>query len=440
MYELTGRRQLVIGLGNSLDKVIQQRFVSATSPYRMRAHNGVLSLAAGGSGYELLIPASGSNPAVRVPIDFEAQPIPLTGGIHGAEQGPAQYKLTRDSSGWRAKIEVNETLHRRDAPFIIGHELDEIAFIVRANPPDDAAILAEGRASLFKPSSTSTNVTAHDRAAARELGAVWQDLQHPPSGTDSAGMTKRQARLSRMLDAMGLRESTNFFDKLRVLRFEGVKDILLKQIGVPGERDRYLASPQFRILQAILPALKSRGSMVHEELISHLLIPVDRGRRAFLGDGINGGHHDKLLHEFVNSHPQIVIVKEAQKVARGIIYRQYSQYRWEGSGAKPAPHDSRYPSPGDAALGRYDSDWALAKQGRVPLPKTTFSSLQDFLLALDEAWLGWFGANSVLALLGVANQFTYFSTYTGIQVTGFFDYIPPDQFLLTTAFVEASWF
>jgi hypothetical protein len=66
--------------------------------------------------------------------------------------------------------------------------------------------------------------------------------------------------------------------------------------------------------------------------------------------------------------------------------------------------------------------------------------LQDFLPAVDEAWLRWYGANSVLAPVGVTNQFTYFSTFVGIQVTGFFDYIPLDQFLVTTAFVEASWF
>jgi hypothetical protein len=41
------------------------------------------------------------------------------------------------------------------SPFIIGHELDEIALIVRQEPTDDAAILAEGQASLFKVGSTS---------------------------------------------------------------------------------------------------------------------------------------------------------------------------------------------------------------------------------------------------------------------------------------------
>ncbi|MGB0386096.1 MAG: hypothetical protein ACPGWR_14915 [Ardenticatenaceae bacterium] len=439
VYELTPRRQLVIGLGNSLDNTIQQRFVSPTSPYRIRAHNAELHVVAAG-GYELLIPASGTEPAVRVPIEFYARATPMSGGIHGVEQGPAQYKLTRDSSGWRAQIEINETLHRRDVPFTIGHELDEIALIVRTNPADDAVILAEAEASLFKPSSTSSKITAHDRAAARELGTVWQDLQQPPSGTTASGITKRQKRLERMLDAMGLLESTHIFDKLRVLRSEGATDILLRRIGVPGERVRYLTSPQFRVLQAMLPTLKSSGSMVDQKLISHLMIPADPGRRLFRQAGISGGHHDKLLGEFVNNHPQIIIVKEAQKEARGIIYRQYSQYRWQGSGPKPMPHDSRFPTAGDAAAGTYDSDWMLAKQKGAPLPKTTFSSLQDFLPGVDEAWLGWYGANSVLAPLGVTNQFTYFSTLVDIQVTGFFDYIPPDHFLVTTAFVEASWF
>jgi len=233
VYELTARRQLVIG--NSLHNAIQQRFISPTSPYRVRAHNAELSVAAAGHGYELLIPASGTEPAVPVRIGFYARPTPLSGGIHGVEQGPAQYKLTRDSSGWRAKacadagsIEINETLHRRDVPFTIGHELDEIAFIVRANPADDAAIEAEGSARLFKPSSTVTFVTAHDRAAARELCALWQDRKHPPSGTTATGIIKRQERLDRMLDAMGLKESTHIFDKLRVLRSEGAKDIVPK--------------------------------------------------------------------------------------------------------------------------------------------------------------------------------------------------------------------
>jgi hypothetical protein len=170
------------------------------------------------------------------------------------------------------------------------------------------------------------------------------------------------------------------------------------------------------------------------------MIPADPGRRLFRQAGISGGHHDQLLHEFVNNHLQIVIVKEAQKVARGIMYRQYSQYRWKGSGPKPTLHHSRFPTAGDAAAGTYDSDWVLAKQKGVPLPKTTFSSLQDFLPAVDEAWVLWYQANTILAHSDTVEEFTNLSTFAGIQVTGFFDYIPPDEFSLTTSFVEASWF
>ena len=194
VYELTSRRQLVTGLGNSLYKVIEQRFLNPTSPYRRRVHDAELHLVTGG-GYELWIPASGTSPAVHVPIHFDAKPLaPMTGGIHGAEQGPAQYKLTRDASGWHARIEIDESLHRRDVLFTIGHELDEIALIVRANPLDDAAILAEGRASLFKPGTLVTLITAHDRAAARELCTQWQDLVHPPRGTTATGIKRRQDR------------------------------------------------------------------------------------------------------------------------------------------------------------------------------------------------------------------------------------------------------
>jgi hypothetical protein len=171
------------------------------------------------------------------------------------------------------------------------------------------------------------------------------------------------------------------------------------------------------------------------------MIPLDLGRSTFSQDGINGGHDETQLHEFVNGHPQIVIIKEAEKVAKGVVYRKYSQYRWHGSGPKPNPYDKRFPKPGDAATGKYHSDWILAKQRAVPLPKTTFSSLQGFLPAIDEAWLRWYRANSALAYSGGGTHpFTYFSTFALIQVTGFFDYIPPDQFRLQTAYVEASWF
>lgn len=253
VYELTPRRQLVTGVGNSLDKVLGQRFVNPTSLYRFRAHNAELNRAASGGGYELLIPASGTSPSVHVLIDFETKLALSPTGIHGTEQGPAQYQLARDSSGWRAKIELNESLHGRDLPFIIGHELDEIAIIVRANLKS-AAIFAAGKASLFKVGSIGTPVTAHDRAAARELCAIWDDLQLPPSGTDKAGITKRENRLARMTDAMGLKESTNLFDKFRVLRAEGAPDQLLRRIGIPEARKRYLASAKFSTLQVILPS------------------------------------------------------------------------------------------------------------------------------------------------------------------------------------------
>jgi hypothetical protein len=101
-------------------------------------------------------------------------------------------------------------------PFIVGHELDEIALIIRTNPSDQAALLAQAKASFFKVGSTSTQITAHSSAAARELSALWEDWKHPPRGTDATGSKKREDRLLRMFDAMGLRESVHIFDKLRL--------------------------------------------------------------------------------------------------------------------------------------------------------------------------------------------------------------------------------
>lgn len=443
VYELTTRRHLVTGPDNSLDVVIQQRFINTKSPYRIRAHHATLQRVASGD-YELLIPGDprrvrGTSPTVRVPIRFETKPT-LVGGIHGSSQGPAQYELIGDSHGWTARLEINETLHRRDVPFIIGHELDEIAIIVTINPKDEVTLLAEASASLFKPSSSSTKVTAHDRAAARELCALWADYQHPPPGTSATALAKREQRIGRMFSACGLKESVHIFDKLGALRAEGAPDKLLRRIGVPGTLKSYTLSAPFRVLQAKWPALRKRGSIIDEELISHLMLPIDLGRRFFLQYGINGGHHDTLLHEFVNHHPQIVIVKEAEKVVKGVVYRKYSQYRFRGSGPKPNPHDKRFPKPGDAVTGKYHSDWELAKQGGIPLPKTTFSSLNDFLLAVDEAWFLWLRANFALVRSGITTEFTHFSNEANIQVTGFFYRISKNHYRLDTAYVEASWF
>lgn len=110
VYELTTRRQLVTGAGNSLDVVIQQRFVNPTSPYHIRAHKAWLTVSSSGD-YDFVIPPL----AVSVRVHFDTKPT-LVGGIHGAEQGAAQYELIRLGGGWWAKIEVTEKLHRRDVP------------------------------------------------------------------------------------------------------------------------------------------------------------------------------------------------------------------------------------------------------------------------------------------------------------------------------------
>jgi hypothetical protein len=75
----------------------------------------------------------------------------------------------------------------------------------------------------------------------------------------------------------------------------------------------------------------------------------------------------------------------------------------------------------------------------MPLPKTTFEELYSFLLAVDEVWHKWHNAHSTLTFIGTT-MFTDFSTFAGIQVTGFFRHTPPEPPLLQTVYVEASWF
>jgi hypothetical protein len=87
----------------------------------------------------------------------------------------------------------------------------------------------------------------------------------------------------------------------------------------------------------------TNGIVVDDELISHLMIPRAPGRSTFLPLGINGGHHDRFLHDFITTHPQLAIVKEAEKVMDGVVYRKYSQYWWKGSGPKPHPANGPHP-------------------------------------------------------------------------------------------------
>jgi hypothetical protein len=133
---------------------------------------------------------------------------------------------------------VNDGLAAEDVRFVVQHELNEIADIVHRRPNATAAdIQAETAASLFRPGSTAATATAHDRAAARELAMLDEELAnrraaHKP---DQVEISNQQARLDRMLRAMGLDQPSAITEAQRAeLRAAGVSEELVRDIERGG--------------------------------------------------------------------------------------------------------------------------------------------------------------------------------------------------------------
>ncbi len=130
------------------------------------------------------------------------------GGVHGGDEGPARLlSLTRLPNGeWEARVILHQGLRSDDLHLVLQHELNEIASILARNPSaTQADIQRETAAGVFQRGG-SGEPTAHDHAAARELAALYNDLEnargaHRPKPDELAD---KQARIDRMLRAMGL--------------------------------------------------------------------------------------------------------------------------------------------------------------------------------------------------------------------------------------------
>lgn len=165
-------------------------------------------------------------------------------GTHGGEEGPARLlTLTQDPSGkWNCTIVVHEGVHSEDVAFLVGHELNEVSDLLARNPSATPADIArETAAGVFAPGSTATDITAHDRAAARELSDLYGDVQREKSvlRPDPEGIRDRQSRLDRMIRAMGLEDPSAITDaQIKALQEAGVPHDLILDIRSSGARAR----------------------------------------------------------------------------------------------------------------------------------------------------------------------------------------------------------
>ncbi|MCG8419053.1 MAG: DUF4157 domain-containing protein [Proteobacteria bacterium] len=413
--------------------------------------------------YQLRVPMRGtSGRHVTVAVEVESVPqAQLAAAGHAAEAGPARLILTRrpGRAGWRAKIQVAREIRHQDVQFVVGHELDEAARIVRASPKATAATIAEQQeASLFRRGG-SARVTAHDRAAADELRALNDELQpylarargipqgQPVPADLANNIAWRQSRLGRVMDSMGLGEATNKATKLRILREAGVSDDLIKGIQARWQQASYFASPGFQALERSSPNLRAAGSIMGDQrLVRHLMAPGP-SRGGFVANGIHGGHHTGSLQEFVRNHPQYYLVEAASRPAARTTFRRYFQFRWRGNGPKPGPGDPRLPTspgPGNTPVAgtHYDSNlWQLSTQ-----PKTTADSLQILMREADDAWIRWRTANPGPATNPAMREFggpggvPPAVSGNGVHFAGFYTYDPASgTWRINTMFMEASW-
>jgi hypothetical protein len=425
----------------------------AAGTHRVRALGATLHPAPPGSThpYVLVVPAASGRPEVRVLVRFTAVSGPSPSAPHGAAQGPAEFVLARTDTGWSAEISVDKRLRDNDFPFPVGHELDEIALTVRDSRVSPGWRSAHAQPALYRPGPGRAVVpTPHDRAAARELVALW-DFAHPsrpgqlpPSGEGS--LRSRLDRVDRLMEAMGFGENTNLEEKLYHLRAAGAPDDLVRAARVRAELQTHLRNPDLAALRGAGQPLAGGVTAFDADNVEHMLLPRDPFNAAdFLASGIRGGHHDPLLRGFLQGHPSIYLVHESQVVVAGCTYRKYYQYRWKGNGPMPSAGDPRLPQPGgvhDPAL------WDQAVKDGAPLPKTTFSDPTVFMAEADAGFARWRQTYPALAS-GGTNRFGFDGrppaiSPSGVHVGGFFTFTAgtgsaPGTWRFRTVFVDGSW-
>ncbi|RKH70311.1 hypothetical protein [Corallococcus aberystwythensis] len=156
----------------------------------------------------------------------------------------------RRSPGLHAEIQIHAKLtHSDDLRFSIGHELAEIADIVQRHPDaTQEEINAQMRAGVFQEGAGSAEATSHDRAAAKEMGALYRELQRLQqeqarngSSEGAVAMARRRAQVDQVLSNMGLDEPAHLERKLGLLTEAGAPPELVKEVQTRHDRARELA-------------------------------------------------------------------------------------------------------------------------------------------------------------------------------------------------------
>ena len=205
---------------------------------------------------------------------------------HDSDFGPTllRYLRRRADGGWEAEVLVNAGLRTEDVFLTVKHELDEIADILARNPAaTEADIARETRSAVFRREAADAVPTAHDRAEARELRQMHEDLvneraKHRP---DPDVIADKQARLDRKLRSMSLDDPASITAPQRALLQEvGVDPAFRADIVEGGQATRRATNfgrtvTDFREAQ---PMMSVRGGVTApgHARSKHLLGPKER--------------------------------------------------------------------------------------------------------------------------------------------------------------------
>ncbi len=219
--------------------------------------------------------------------------------VHGAEQGPAVFRLAppEGSDSWRGLIYLDQRLRPQDFRAVLGHELDEIADIVHTQrgqvgtiSADELrqAIAGQQRASVFLPGSTSRTPTAHDRAAARQLGHIAERIEGLNAGRitlSRAEANELRRQYEQTMRSMGIwGDGVDIPYKMTLLETEGVPRNVRQQIEVDAYHQ--------------IAVRTNPDTAVTPDLVRHLLYPLPNDIRRFKNYGVSGGHFEAELKAF----------------------------------------------------------------------------------------------------------------------------------------------
>jgi hypothetical protein len=273
--------------------------------------------------------------------------------------------------------------------------------------------------------------TAHDRAAVLELRALYDARDASKEGTPE--YQYRDRAIERARAEMGLNESVNLREKMRMLREAGL-DVEVERLTDVAAADAGAAHRQAEA------AAGRPTSIFTNDLAGHVLIPSDQGE--FKAKGLHGGHVTAHLIDFCAFSP-FHMREVANRDAAGTRWHIFEQWRWNGDLAKK-PTDAAH-LPGGEMLEA--AKWTLSDQ-----PKTTADDGSIYMREADSAWRRWFanhngreGSSDDFAVTGAGRAFggpagrENARSDGGVEFAGFFDPVVGDA-RVRSIFPDQSWF